>query len=242
MTSIHTEIDKSFQRIRELAHEPYLEKVIGKPKIPVFFVQLLHLFMESYGVPKERAHVYCVATTLLKMGLDLHEKVSLDHEEDLQKTRARQLYVLAGDYFSSLYYHLLSRYQEIEGIKCLARATSTINEAKMVRYHTADHEAKWEKRQVIESGLLTALADFFHVVEDLRNLWHRLLSSLTVLHLLEEDQTDWNETLFQKCQSAWHEAKKAVSQLPTGEVKGILTEKLDHWSKKLGSFSLVKGG
>ncbi|RAL22636.1 heptaprenyl diphosphate synthase component 1 [Thermoflavimicrobium daqui] len=243
MTSIHTEIDKSIQQIRKLTYEPYIEKVIGKPTVPVFFVQLLHLLMESYGIPKQRAHVYCVATTLLKMGLDLHENVSLLQERELKKIRARQLYVLAGDYFSSLFYHLMSSHQETEGIQCLAKALSRINEAKMTRYFVSDHEQKQLQSQMIESNLLTALADFFHVEKDLCDLWHRLFPPLLLLHMAEEEYKESNSfSVTNKVQIAWFEAKKAVSELTKGEVKAMLSERITKWATLIKDDPLVKGG
>jgi heptaprenyl diphosphate synthase len=243
MTSIHKEINRSCQQIRELAQEPYLDKIIGKPQVPVFFVQLLHFLLESYGLPRERVHVFTVATTLLKMGLDLHDRVTEEKEVTVKKMRERQLFVLAGDYYSSLFYRFLAANHELEGIDCLAQATSRINEVKMQRHFDEGKENDLKYRHLIESKLLTALADFFHVVGDLNQLWRQLLSSLTLLHLLKNHYADQlNGPLLQEFENGCKKAREAAMRLPNGEVKNLLLERINQWSMKMGDFSLVKGG
>ena len=72
------------------------------------------------------------------MGLDLHERVSVEPERAEQGMRSRQLFVLAGDYFSSLFYRFLAERGEIRTISRLSEAVCEVNEAKMELYALAD--------------------------------------------------------------------------------------------------------
>jgi len=193
MSSIHSETFVSIlQSIEKAAEQPYVTRMIGKPKIPIFFVAVFHLMCQSLRVPEQRAHLYGVATTLLQMGLNAHESVDVIRPDSAAEVRKQQLLVLSGDYLSSLFYQRLARYGEMEGIRRLAEATCVINEQKMALYMEHAQEDRYQKREPwelikqIESGLLTALADFFHVGDDLdlNRQWKKLLPELLLHHRL----------------------------------------------------------
>lgn len=66
---------------------------------------------------------------LVQIALDIHERViQIDYLQEEHKTR--QLTVLAGDYYSSLYYERLSKISEIKLIQLLANGIRKINEKK----------------------------------------------------------------------------------------------------------------
>lgn len=73
-----------------------------------------------------------VVTSLVQLALDTHDTVELasDHGDD-RNMRSRQLKVLAGDYFSSRFYHLLAQAGQIEAIQLLSRAVCEVNRMKM---------------------------------------------------------------------------------------------------------------
>jgi heptaprenyl diphosphate synthase len=194
MTSVYKrEWNEILQRIRSWAAQPYVERTIGKPEVPVFFVRVLHLMLKSLGIARERAELYAVATTLLQMGLDIHEQVPLSEPATREEERRRQLLVLSGDYYSSLFYWLLARKGEWEGIRRLADAVCLINERKMTRHGKEREEGAriladtWEDRKRIAGGLLTALADFFHADHAVAGVWRDLVSDLMLLDWLKRE-------------------------------------------------------
>lgn len=248
MTSIHTQLDEIIDHIDKLAHQSYVEQTLGKPPVPVFFVRILYLLMRSYGVSDERTRAFCVAATLLKMGLDTHEKVSLEQALTDEEKRRRQLYVLAGDYFSSLFYVTLSKHREIAGIQCLAKATAFINEIKMTHHREQMKAGRnldvnaLKRMQLISGGLLTALADFFHVGSKSENVWHKIIPGLVLFDLLKEhsDSLHPDGDLDEWVERTWNELKHAIPEIEQAEVREELTEILNQQSVYLNGFSPVK--
>ncbi|WP_088548374.1 heptaprenyl diphosphate synthase component 1 [Paenibacillus aquistagni] len=73
-----------------------------------------------------------IVTSLVQLALDTHDTVELASEHgDDRNMRSRQLKVLAGDYFSSRFYHLLAQAGQIDAIYLLSRAVCEVNRMKM---------------------------------------------------------------------------------------------------------------
>ncbi|HZG77202.1 MAG TPA: heptaprenyl diphosphate synthase component 1 [Paenibacillus sp.] len=70
-----------------------------------------------------------LAVSLMQHGLDTHELVDGKGE-----TRRRQMTVLAGDYFSSRFYQLLSQAESVQTIKLVSQAVCDVNRLKMNLY------------------------------------------------------------------------------------------------------------
>ncbi|MBA4495605.1 heptaprenyl diphosphate synthase component 1 [Paenactinomyces guangxiensis] len=248
MTSIHTEFINIMDHIEKLTCQSYVTKTIGKPPVPVFFVRVLHLMLRSLGVSEKRIHVFCVSTTLLQMGLVTHDRVSLAEQLSPEEMRERQLMVLSGDYYSSLFYHLLSKHQEIEGIHCLAKATSLINEIKMT--HRAEQckgkplDLQALKRiQSISSGLLTALADFFHVGQESENNWKKIIPGLMLFDELRHCSDSFNPgdtSSSEWIRETWAEMGHALMNIEQQDIKRKLSEMLNTQFLWLSELSLVK--
>lgn len=127
-----------------------------QPEVPLFFIHFLHQLLRSCLIPLNRAQVYGVATTLLKMGLDTH--IQNQHQP---------MHVLAGDYLSIQFYCLLAEQGEIEGICHIAKAISKINEWNMehhvwLQQGVSYDEIALQRVQHIVSALIIAVADFFY--------------------------------------------------------------------------------
>ncbi|SFS94319.1 heptaprenyl diphosphate synthase component 1 [Marininema halotolerans] len=181
------ELNRIVEEIRVQSRHSYLEKHLGKQDVPLFFVQVLYYMLRSRMLSTERIHRYCVTATLLQMGLDIHETIS---EGTLSKEgmRTRQLAVLTGDYFSSLFYRELAEHGEIQGIVALSKAICDVNEAKMERYAMKEapgfswsHWLELSKR--IHGGLITTLASFFYEGDQNSDPWMRLGANLVLLFL-----------------------------------------------------------
>lgn len=247
MTSIHTDVHGIIDQIENLTDEPFVKKMIGKPPVPVFFVQLLHLMMKAKGVPRQRAQVFCVATTLLQMALNTHECVTNESVVHPDAVRRRQLYVLAGDYCSSLFYQLLAKHEEMEGIHCLAKATCSINETKMT-HHLAPSAscldaAALKRLGHISSGLLTALADFFHVGQDSENIWKRILPGFQLLDTLRYHSSfphQLDPSGLNLIQVIVQELVTLVNLIDEPDIKMFMQQKLDEQLSFLSELSAVK--
>lgn len=192
MTSIHRELEPIVADIMEQGSYPYIEKYIGKPSVPIFFVQMVYSIMRSYSLPAERIHHYCVATAFLQMGIDTHEQVSTGEETTFFGKRSRQLMVLAGDYFSALFYRIMAEQGETKAIIRLSKAVCDINEAKIDLYSLRNKKNTLRSPTAllrrVQGNLVTAVADLFHPVEEGENPWVPFAENVMVLDYLLEDK------------------------------------------------------
>lgn len=229
MTSIHTDCVQYelTDLITQLAEEPYLTKIIGKPPVPVFFVRVLEYMLSSIEISKERAQIYGTAAALLQMGLDTHEKVSNGSSLSTEALRQRQLYILAGDYYSGLFYHLLAKNNEIECIHYLGKAVAKINEAKMIfydhKYHLADSLDDYACRlqQKISSEILTTLIDF--IQPQLKDQWKQITRALLgfeeVIRLQSQGDYQITATGWSMLTQTWQRCHEAISKVSNLEVR-----------------------
>ena len=64
------------------------------------------------------SELFTLATSLVQLGLDTHDLVTASNDvKEKKAARSRQLKVLAGDYFSARFYHLLAQAGQIDMIK-----------------------------------------------------------------------------------------------------------------------------
>lgn len=220
MTSVHTEWESIVEVVTKHAENPFLKRCLGRPSVPSFFVQVLYLMLKSHALPISRIRPLCTAVALLQMGLDIHETVSLDKLRTEEEMRTRQLTVLAGDYYSSQFYRLMSERGELEIIACLAQATCRINEAKMRLYALRDDKriasSVWLPLiRRIRGELLAALADFFHAENQLGYSWRPLVERLMALDYLVSPRT-----------------KETFPWLADDSVPAVLLEEIQSWLER----------
>lgn len=113
--------------IQAIIHDSYLFTYIEPPIIDEDKIFLLCSMAKQihHDIRKE----LIISTMLVQIALDIHERViKIDYLQEDHKTR--QLTVLAGDYYSSLYYERLSKINEITLIQRLANGIRKINEQK----------------------------------------------------------------------------------------------------------------
>jgi heptaprenyl diphosphate synthase len=185
------DLDLKLDGIRELLltklSHPYLLKYVEAPVIDDDKLLLLISLLDQNGLEYSQVENYTVTTMLLQIALDTHEHVqnsNLDENDDSLKNR--QLTVLAGIYFSGLYYKLLADTDDIQVIKQLAAGVKEVNEHKITVYQKeADAIDKlMESIKLIESTLLGKIADHFHEAE-----WHEFAANwLFVKRLILEEK------------------------------------------------------
>jgi heptaprenyl diphosphate synthase len=109
------------------------------PDFPDGRVRLLYVMLTHQPNPPIAADrdILVLCTSLVQMGLDTHDLV--DHDENGKPTDAgamlaRQLKVLAGDYFSSRFYHLLAHAGQIGMVRRIGETICELNRLKMILY------------------------------------------------------------------------------------------------------------
>jgi heptaprenyl diphosphate synthase len=156
---------------KEVTHS-FLNENIDEIDIDDIELAIVQAVLQQMNIPQEKVHHYAVTLMLIQVALDTHEKV-VDKSEEARLNR--QLTVLAGDYYSGLYYYLLAKEKDITLIRSLAEGISEINEHK-IRIHT-NHELTYDEWLssigMIESTLLQKLCTHFNLatnVTEIRNL------------------------------------------------------------------------
>lgn len=106
------------------------------PDFPVSQARLLCAFLDRNESKRDgSSELYALAASLVQLGLDTHQMVSVTNQaKEKPAVRSRQLKVLAGDYFSSRFYHLLAQAGQIDMITQIASAICEANRLKMTLY------------------------------------------------------------------------------------------------------------
>src|SRR5699024_12080275 len=97
----------------------------------------LSVILNNRSMSILRKKQYIITTKLVQIAWDTNDLVPVTNDEmDSEESRvAKQLTVLAGDYYSGLYYLLLSEIEAFDMIHILASAIKEINEYKMKLYY-----------------------------------------------------------------------------------------------------------
>lgn len=136
LNSTDNQIKQLKEKIASKIRHPFLVKFIQEPMIDEDKLVLLSSIMDHTRLSPVKKEQYIITTMLVQIALDTHDLVTLtDDEDDREAVRNRQLTVLAGDYYSGLYYYLLSELDDIPMIHTLAGAIKEINELKMELYY-----------------------------------------------------------------------------------------------------------
>lgn len=165
--------------IETTAYHPFLQKYIEKPVIDEDKLLLLWgLFNELEISTDERNH-YMLSMMLVQIALDTHEKVSNSSVilESPNQLKNRQLSVLAGDYYSGLYYKVLSEVGNIEMIRSLSSAVKKINDHKILLYqHTLTSLPSFSNSvKAVESSLIYKIAEVYQQTAWMKNAENILL-------------------------------------------------------------------
>lgn len=131
------ELNKLRSLIEDKIQHDYLDNIIKKPAIDEMKLGLLYTIMKQSKLPESKKEQYILSTIFVQMALDTHQTVPIknDGDESSLKQKSRQLTVLAGDYYSGLFYSLLSDTEDFPVIHILATAIKEINEYKMRFYY-----------------------------------------------------------------------------------------------------------
>ncbi|WP_336786770.1 heptaprenyl diphosphate synthase component 1 [Paenibacillus sp. MMO-177] len=126
-------------RINELASK-YVEYDMIKtytelPAFPDPRLRLLHAVLSEHGTLAPQSELYSLVVSLVQLGMDTHDLIDTEETRRSEtEMRSRQLKVLAGDYFSSRFYQLLSQAGQIGMVSKISAAVCEVNRLKMDLY------------------------------------------------------------------------------------------------------------
>ncbi|MFG6148688.1 heptaprenyl diphosphate synthase component 1 [Halobacillus sp. B23F22_1] len=169
-------IDQLKNTIAAKVRHPFLAKYIADPIIDEDKLAILISIMDHTTLSARKKESYIVTTMLVQIALDTHDLVTLSDEEDEYETvRTRQLTVLAGDYYSGLYYYVLSQLNDIPMVRTLAGAIKEINELKMDLYYkdVESFQEFFTSLKKIESLLIQRVAHYVQktTINDMAGDW-----------------------------------------------------------------------
>ncbi|UJL48097.1 heptaprenyl diphosphate synthase component 1 [Virgibacillus sp. NKC19-16] len=164
MNTSSTEIRHLKALVEDRIQHAYLKKHMQKPVIDEEKLTILAAIINNTTLLTKQKERYIITTMLVQVALDTHELVPKGNDPDKSEevNVSKQLNVLAGDYFSGLYYLLLAEIDDFDLIHNLASAIKEINEYKMKLYYNEANslQAYVDIVKVIESTLILQVADF----------------------------------------------------------------------------------
>ncbi|WP_018934352.1 heptaprenyl diphosphate synthase component 1 [Gracilibacillus lacisalsi] len=180
MTYINT-INYYTNLITQTINQSFLNKHLDEPEIEVHKLITLHELVQD----KPNYEELVQTTMLVQIALNTHDKISVDFEEE--NIREQQLTVLAGDYYSGIYYHLLANHNNLPFIRLLADGINEMTQAKIAFYYTYfnDLDSFLAEYKEIESKLIEKVADFVNKTEQLPYITTWLMAKRLEFELIQ---------------------------------------------------------
>ncbi|MGG3562606.1 heptaprenyl diphosphate synthase component 1 [Neobacillus rhizosphaerae] len=216
------DIRQKFTNIREQVEkkvlDAYLLEYIEAPIIDEDKLLILISIMDRIELSYSKMQNYAMSTMLIQIALDTHEHISNSSKDE----KSRQLTVLAGDYFSGLYYKLLADSDDITLIKALSEGIKQVNEQKISVYQKESDgiEKLMISIKLIESALLLKLSEVFKI-----ELWNDFLSHLFLFKRLLKEKNQFIQT---KSSVLFDALKKIVFPINDYRLKEISGEQHNH--------------
>ncbi|MBO0999142.1 heptaprenyl diphosphate synthase component 1 [Bacillus sp. SD075] len=191
MLNITDDIRQLKRLIETKAQHPYLLKYIQKPSLDEDKLILLWGLFNDLDVTSEKRNQYIISTMLVQVALDTHEIVSNSGEgiELPEVLKNRQLQVLAGDYYSGLYYQGLASVGNVDMIRILSSAIKKINDNKIILYQQGsihDVPTLLMTIKAIEASLIHKLADYYK-----EPAWIEISEELLLLKRLHAEKSSY---------------------------------------------------
>ncbi|WP_243290068.1 heptaprenyl diphosphate synthase component 1 [Bacillus sp. FJAT-47783] len=147
----------------KLSH-PFLAEYIEKPFIDEDKLLLFYAIFREANISEKELENYCTTAMLVQIALDTHDLVGNVKCTEQRELIGRQLTVLAGDYFSGLYYYILANLNDVKMIQTFAMAIKEINEHKIRLYQSKqDVTDMLYSLSVIESSLFRHIGEHFKI-------------------------------------------------------------------------------
>ena len=178
------------EKIKKQIFHPYLRQYILPPSIDEAKLTILISIIEQLELSPHNKDVLVQAIMFMNVALDTHDHVS-NTSLDKNSMQIRQLTVLAGDYYSGLYYKYLSRLGDIQLIKRLSEGVKNINEHKVSIYHKDqdDFDSIMNSTKAIEYSLIEKLTSHFGI-----SYWDECASNFLLVKRLMREIREYKQT------------------------------------------------
>ncbi|MBB6674146.1 heptaprenyl diphosphate synthase component 1 [Cohnella nanjingensis] len=239
-------------RIAQMAQKYMEHDMIARhtdlPAFPDGRIRLLNAVLAHQPAAAPQRELFSLVTALVQMGLDTHDLVKNEAQDEKSGTiqmRARQLKVLAGDYFSSRFYNLLAQAGQIEMIRKLSEAVCDVNRIKIALYGKMKQmrlnaEEYLTHGAELRSGLFLS---FGHLMNGLYSrLWPELLERFSrcevllheLLRLERPEQLNGSWGIWHILQEGSEEDRRALTDHP--EDAGFVRQLIEKYAvaDKLG--------
>jgi len=205
-------------QIEQKVLHPYLVKFIETPYIDEDKLLLLIAIMDQLELSENQRKNYALATMLIQIALDTHEHISNEKITGIPQITSRQLTVLAGDFYSGLYYKLLADSEDIFMIKVLASGIKEVNEHKISFFQQEFDgiENLMSSIKIIESSLIAKIIDYFQV-----NVWSEIVSNLLLVKRLLDEKKRYSQT---GCSQLFEAMKKIIFSKSDLKIKDLSNE------------------
>ncbi|MCQ6273876.1 heptaprenyl diphosphate synthase component 1 [Bacillus sp. V3B] len=176
--------------IESYVFHPYLRQYIIPPNIDEDKLLILISIVDQLELSPYQKDTIVKAIMLMYVALDTHDHVT-DILVDETSMKIRQLTVLAGDYYSGLYYKLLAEIGDIEIIKMLSEGVKNINEHKVLIYHKDQGHlnAIMNSLKTVEFSLIEKLTSYYGITK-----WNEELSSFLLAKRLIAEKKQYEQT------------------------------------------------
>ena len=216
-------------QVEQRVSDTYLLKYIEIPIIDEDKLLILVSIMERLELSYSDMQTYALSTMLIQIALDTHEHISNASVDE----KNRQLTVLAGDYFSGLYYKLLADSDDILMIKALSQGIKEVNENKISVYKNeiSSIEELMTSIMRIEGSLLLRLSEYFKV-----DIWNDFLENLLLFKRLLNEKSQFIKTgssiLFEALKIIVYPINNTNLNDLSGEQKSHLFQYCDQYLEK----------
>ncbi|WP_332630090.1 heptaprenyl diphosphate synthase component 1 [Halalkalibacter flavus] len=179
-----TEIKRSFYSLTE---HLYLQSYVPEPEIDDDKVRFLIAMMYN-RLPITEAKMFTISALLLQAAFDMHDEVSLHPVTSDELRKKRQLTVLAGDHYVSLFYFLLAEKKHVPMIRIFGQSIQEISESKMNLYDLENvrYDALQHTSAQIESALMQNMAHYFEQLT-----WKSVIRDFFYLKKLVREKANW---------------------------------------------------
>ncbi|KAB8138487.1 hypothetical protein F9U64_04880 [Gracilibacillus oryzae] len=150
------------KRIHKNIKQDYLFMNLEQPDIEEYKLFALHA-MTSHQLQKDH---YIVSTMIVQLALNTHDQIFRSFpQKDKHLIKNQQLTVLAGDFYSGIYYQLLAKAKDISFVRQLAKGINEMTQQKAFVYYQQfdDIETFLQEYEKIETALLNKVATYFEL-------------------------------------------------------------------------------
>ncbi|SFP41413.1 heptaprenyl diphosphate synthase component 1 [Salibacterium halotolerans] len=159
----NAEVQKIEQEFRQLTSHPYLNEYIEEAGIEYDYILFMMELLSDSSLSADTEREQILSALLVQAAFVTHEKVETGGKDAFHDKKPRQLTVLAGDFFSSLYHSMLDREVHASVIPVFSEAIQKINEEKM-SLHFRENESEdvlLSRLALVEGCFLKKIGSFY---------------------------------------------------------------------------------